>query len=58
MLSWMGKSEDIARAIIFFASIQADWITGQVFYVGSGNSKQRDQTYTTFGKDARLTGGV
>lgn len=33
----IGKPEDIARAIIFFASKQADWITGQVLYVGGGN---------------------
>ena len=32
-----GKPEDIAKAIIFFASEQADWITGQVLYVGGGN---------------------
>ena len=28
---------DIANAIIFLASEQADWITGQVLYVGGGN---------------------
>jgi len=33
----MGKPEDIANAIIFLASVQADWITGQVLYVGGGN---------------------
>jgi len=33
----IGKPEDIANAIIFFASVQADWITGQVLYVGGGN---------------------
>jgi 3-oxoacyl-[acyl-carrier protein] reductase len=33
----MGKPEDIAQAVIFFASEQADWITGQVLYVGGGN---------------------
>jgi len=33
----IGKPEDIANAIIFFASKQADWITGQVLYVGGGN---------------------
>ncbi len=33
----VGKPEDIARAVIFFASKQADWITGQVLYVGGGN---------------------
>ena len=31
------KPEDIAKAVIFFASEQADWITGQVLYVGGGN---------------------
>jgi len=33
----VGKPEDIANAVIFFASQQADWITGQVLYVGGGN---------------------
>jgi 3-oxoacyl-[acyl-carrier protein] reductase len=33
----IGKPEDISKAIIFFASEQADWITGQVLYVGGGN---------------------
>lgn len=33
----VGTPEDIARAIIFFASQQADWITGQILYVGGGN---------------------
>jgi 3-oxoacyl-[acyl-carrier protein] reductase len=33
----VGRPEDIAKAIIFFASEQADWITGQVLYVGGGN---------------------
>ena len=33
----IGKQEDIANAVIFFASVQADWITGQVLYVGGGN---------------------
>jgi 3-oxoacyl-[acyl-carrier protein] reductase len=32
-----GTPEDIANAVIFFASVQADWITGQVLYVGGGN---------------------
>ena len=32
-----GKPEDIANAVIFFASEQADWITGQVLHVGGGN---------------------
>lgn len=33
----IGEPEDIAKAVIFFASEQADWITGQVIYVGGGN---------------------
>lgn len=33
----LGRPEDIANAIVFFASEQADWITGQVFQVGGGN---------------------
>jgi 3-oxoacyl-[acyl-carrier protein] reductase len=33
----IGKPEDIAQAVIFFASEQTDWITGQVLYVGGGN---------------------
>ena len=33
----IGKPEDIADAVTFFASEQADWITGQVLYAGGGN---------------------
>ncbi len=33
----VGKQDDIAKAVVFFASEQADWITGQVLYVGGGN---------------------
>jgi 3-oxoacyl-[acyl-carrier protein] reductase len=33
----IGAPDDIASAVIFFASKQADWITGQVLYVGGGN---------------------
>lgn len=33
----IGKPEDIANAVLFFASTQADWITGQVLHVGGGN---------------------
>jgi 3-oxoacyl-[acyl-carrier protein] reductase len=33
----VGRPEDIADAVIFFASEQADWITGQVLHVGGGN---------------------
>ncbi len=33
----IGEPEDIANAVIFFASTQANWITGQVLHVGGGN---------------------
>ena len=33
----IGQPEDIAKAAIFFASDQANWITGQVLQVGGGN---------------------
>jgi 3-oxoacyl-[acyl-carrier protein] reductase len=33
----VGKPGDIANAVIFFASEQADWITGQILHVGGGN---------------------
>lgn len=33
----LGRPEDIANAAIFLASVQADWITGQVLQVGGGN---------------------
>jgi 3-oxoacyl-[acyl-carrier protein] reductase len=33
----LGKPQDIANAVIFLASVQADWITGQVIQVGGGN---------------------
>ncbi len=33
----LGKPEDIANAAIFLASVQADWITGQVLFVNGGN---------------------
>ncbi len=33
----IGEPEDIAKAVIFFASDQAEWITGQVLQVGGGN---------------------
>ncbi len=33
----IGTPEDIAAAIVFFASAQADWITGQVLFVGGGH---------------------
>jgi len=33
----VGQPEDVADAILFFASEQARWITGQLLYVGGGN---------------------
>ena len=33
----VGEPEDIANAVLFFASTQTDWITGQVLHVGGGN---------------------
>jgi 3-oxoacyl-[acyl-carrier protein] reductase len=33
----LGEPEDIANAVVFMASVQADWITGQVLHVGGGN---------------------
>jgi 3-oxoacyl-[acyl-carrier protein] reductase len=36
-LGRIGKPEDIAKAILFFASEQASWITGQLLYVGGGH---------------------
>lgn len=34
----LGKPEDVADAIVFLASEQARWITGQLLSVGGGNS--------------------
>lgn len=34
----IGTPEDIAHAILFFASHQASWITGQRLYVGGGHN--------------------
>lgn len=34
----IGRPEDIANAIVFFASHQASWITGQKLYVGGGHN--------------------
>jgi 3-oxoacyl-[acyl-carrier protein] reductase len=34
----IGEPEDIASAILFFASNQASWITGQRLYVGGGHN--------------------
>ena len=36
-LGRVGQPEDIADAIVFLASEQARWITGQLLYVGGGN---------------------
>jgi len=36
-LGRLGQPKDIADAIIFFASEQASWITGQLIYVGGGH---------------------
>ena len=35
-LKRLGKPEDIANAVLFFASDQANWITGQVLSVDGG----------------------
>lgn len=33
----IGKPEDVANAIVFLASNQAQWITGQLLYIGGGH---------------------
>jgi 3-oxoacyl-[acyl-carrier protein] reductase len=33
----IGTPDDVAAAVVFFASGQADWTTGQVLFVGGGN---------------------
>ena len=33
----IGQPEDVANAVIFLASTQAGWITGQLIYVGGGH---------------------
>lgn len=33
----IGKPEDIANAVVFFASVQAAWITGQLLFVHGGH---------------------
>jgi 3-oxoacyl-[acyl-carrier protein] reductase len=35
-LQRIGEPEDIADVIVFLASAQARWLTGQLFYVGGG----------------------
>ena len=32
----VGRPEDVADAIVFLASEQANWLTGQLLYVGGG----------------------
>jgi 3-oxoacyl-[acyl-carrier protein] reductase len=36
-LQRVGQPEDVADVIIFFASEQARWVTGQLLYVGGGH---------------------
>lgn len=33
----IGRPEEIAQVMVFFASEQAGWITGQLLYVGGGH---------------------
>lgn len=35
-LGRVGLPEDVADVIVFLASYQARWLTGQLFYVGGG----------------------
>ncbi len=37
-LQRIGQPKDVADVIVFFASEQANWITGQLLYVGGGNT--------------------
>jgi 3-oxoacyl-[acyl-carrier protein] reductase len=37
-LQRVGQPEDVANVIVFFASEQASWVTGQLLYVGGGNA--------------------
>ena len=36
LLDGLGKPEDIADVVVFFATEQARWVTGQLIYVGGG----------------------
>lgn len=36
-LGRVGKPEDVADVIVFLASEQALWLTGQMLYVGGGH---------------------
>jgi 3-oxoacyl-[acyl-carrier protein] reductase len=40
-LGRVGRPEDVANVIVFFASEQAGWITGQLLYVGGGHVMPR-----------------
>jgi len=35
-LGRMGRPEDVADVVVFLASEQAHWLTGQLLYVGGG----------------------
>jgi len=37
----IGEPEDIADVIVFLASEQARWLTGQLLYVGGGHQMHR-----------------
>ena len=36
-LGRIGQPEDVADVIVFLASVQARWLTGQLFFVGGGH---------------------
>ena len=40
-LGRLGAPADVADVIVFFASEQAHWLTGQLIYVGGGWSMQQ-----------------
>ncbi|MHB8577622.1 MAG: SDR family oxidoreductase [Dehalococcoidia bacterium] len=40
-LQRIGQPDDVAGVIVFLASEQARWITGQLLYVGGGHSMPR-----------------
>lgn len=33
----LGRPQDVAHAVVFLASVQADWVSGQTIYVGGGH---------------------
>jgi 3-oxoacyl-[acyl-carrier protein] reductase len=37
-LGRIGRPDDVADVILFFASEQARWVTGQLLYVGGGHT--------------------